>query len=367
MESNPSRINRLQKRLRQKKLDALLITEPCNRRYLSSYTAPDHGIGESAGLLLIPAHGSPYLLTDSRFSLQAEEETNGYTICIYKAGLTTLLKKILLKQEIKQLGFESHYMLHSMAGKLQDALNGIGVQCTATTDIVERMRLIKSEEEIKLLKTSVLRNEQVFNLIYNTIEPGMSEREIALAIELTMHELGAERPSFETIVAFGSNAARPHAVPTDRLLQTGDIVLIDMGLILNGYCSDMTRTFVAGKPDNTYLERLRLVRQAQLAGTTAIQAGATCREVDLAARRIIEEAGYGKYFGHALGHGVGLAVHEGPRLSARCRTKLRPGMVVTIEPGMYFPDWGGIRLENMVIVREKGAEILNENTTGLNL
>lgn len=140
-----------------------------------------------------------------------------------------------------------------------------------------------------------------------------------------------------------------------------------MGLVLDGYCSDMTRTFVAGKPNTTYVDRLRVVRRAQLAGTKAICAGATCREVDLAARRVIEESGYGEYFGHALGHGVGLAVHEEPRLSLRSRKKLRPGMIVTVEPGIYLPDWGGIRLENMVVVREDGAETLNEDRTGLDL
>jgi len=367
MHGAPSRISRLQKSLKRKKLDALLVTEPYNRRYLSGYTATDHGIGETAGVLLIPATGMPYLLTDSRFILQAEEEANGFTIELYPKGSAGLLKKLLPKLGVERLAFESHYMLHSTAGKLKKALAGVGVVCIATTELIERMRLIKTEDEIKLLKKSVLRNEQVFSLVYNTIEPGMSEREIALAIELTMHELGAEQPSFETIVAFGTNAAKPHAVPTDRLLQAGDLVLIDMGLVLDGYCSDMTRTFVAGKPNNTYIDRLRVVRRAQLAGTEAVCAGATCREVDRAARRVIEEAGYGDFFGHALGHGVGLAVHEDPRLSSRSRKKLKPGMIVTVEPGIYLPNWGGIRLENMVVVREDGAETLNEDTTGLDL
>ena len=361
------RIALLQKRLRGKKLGGLLVTEPCNRRYLSGYTAADHGIGESAGVLLVPAHGQPLLLTDSRFSLQAAEEANGFTIEWYRAGLGKLREILLPKLNIKRLGFESHYMLHAVWGKLTKRLDRVGVELVDCGTMVERMRLIKDEEEISRLKQSVLRNEQVFQLVYNTIEPGMSEREIALALELTMHELGAEGPSFETIVAFGTNAARPHAVPTDRILKPGDLVLIDMGLVLDGYCSDMTRTFVAGKPDDTYLERLRVVRRAQLAGTHAIRPGVTCREVDRAARRVIEEAGYGEYFGHALGHGVGMAVHEEPRLSSRSRRKLQPGMIVTVEPGIYLPEWGGIRLENMVVVREDGAETLNEDRTGLDI
>ncbi len=367
MHSNPTRITRLQKRLKRKKIDALLVTEPYNRRYLSGYTASDNGIAETAGVLLIPASGAPYLLTDSRFVLQAEEEAQGYTISLYPKGLSTLLKKLLPELGISSLGFESQYMLHATALKMQDNLAQIGVDFIACTELIERMRLVKTEEEIRLLKKSVLRNEQVFQLVYNTIEPGMTEREIALAIELTMHELGAERPSFETIVAFGTNAAKPHAVPTDRVLKTGDIVLVDMGLVLEGYCSDMTRTFVAGKPDATYVDRVRVVRRAQKEATDTIRAGVTCKEVDRTARRIIEEAGYGEYFGHALGHGVGLAVHENPRLSSRSRKQLKAGMIVTVEPGIYLPEWGGIRLENMVVVHEDGAETLNEDTTGLDL
>ena len=182
-----------------------------------------------------------------------------------------------------------------------------------------------------------------------------------------MREMGASGPSFATIVAFGTNAAKPHAVPGPRVLVPGETVLIDMGLVLDGYCADMTRTVVVGKPDPVFRERLRIVRRAQLAAIDVIRAGVTSREVDLAARRVIREAGYGAQFGHALGHGVGLEVHEEPRLSSRCRKKLCAGMVVTVEPGIYLPQWGGIRLENMVVVREGGCEVLNRDTTFLDL
>ncbi len=361
------RIHKLQKALRRRKLDAILITEPGNRRYLSGYTAADHSIEESSGLLLIPSQGTPYLLTDSRFSLQAEEEASVFAIELYAKGLFTLLKQILPRMGVKRLGFESHYFLHSSAAKLEKMTGSIDVELEPLTGVVERMRVIKTEDEIRLLKKSVLLNERVFQLVYSTIEPGMTEIEIALAMELTMRELGAEGASFDTIVAFGANAAKPHAVPTDRALKSGEIVLIDMGLVLNGYCSDMTRTFVAGKPGATYLERLRVVRKAQLAGINAIRAGAVCRDVDQAARRVIKDAGYGDFFGHGLGHGVGLAVHEEPRLGPRSRKKLQAGMIVTIEPGIYLPEWGGIRLENMAVVRDDGCEVLNEDVTGLDI
>lgn len=361
------RLGKLQASLRRRKLDAVLITEPGNRRYLSGYTATDHGIQESSGVLLIPAAGTPYLLTDSRFVLQAAEQAREFTVELYTKGLLPLLKQLLTGHGLRRLGFESHYSLHSTVAKMEKMAASADVELVATTDLVERMRVIKSADEIALLKKSVLLNERVFQLVYSTIEPGMTEIEIALALELTMRELGAEGASFETIVAFGTNAAKPHAVPTDQVLKSGDIVLVDMGLVLQGYCSDMTRTFVAGKPGKTYLERLRVVRKAQLAGIAAIRAGAVCREVDQAARTVIANAGYGDFFGHGLGHGVGLAVHEEPRLGPRSRKKLRAGMIVTIEPGIYLPEWGGIRLENMAVVRENGCEVLNEDMTGLDL
>ena len=361
------RIQKLQAALRRRKLDAILITEPQNRRYLSGYTAADHGIQESSGVLLIPVKGTPYLLTDSRFLLQANDEVKRFTVELYPKGLQTCLKQLLPGLGIRRLGFESHYVLHSSVAKMEKMADASDVDLVPTTGLVERMRVIKTEDEIRVLKKSVLLNERVFQLVYNSIDPGMTEIEIGLALELTMRELGAEGPSFDTIVAFGTNAAKPHAVPTERVLKSGDLVLIDMGMVLQGYCSDMTRTFVAGKPDKTYLERLRVVRKAQLAGINAIHAGAICRDVDGAAREVIVNAGYGNFFGHGLGHGVGLAVHEDPRLGPRSRKKLRAGMIVTIEPGIYLPEWGGIRLENMAVVREDGCEVLNEDSTGLDL
>ncbi|MCI5167360.1 MAG: aminopeptidase P family protein, partial [Candidatus Electrothrix sp. GM3_4] len=301
------------------------------------------------------------------FALQAEEEAQGFTVELYNKGLPALLKKLLPALNVRCLGFESHYFLHSSVGKLEEMTAKIKVELVPLLGLVERMRVIKTEEEIHLITKSVLLNEQVFQSVHKTLAPGMTEIEIALALEQTMRKMGAEQPSFDTIVAFGRNAAKPHAVPTNRILQNGEIVLIDMGLVLRGYCSDMTRTVVVGKPKKKFRQRLRVVRKAQLAGIKAIRAGALCREVDQAARKVITDAGYGDFFGHSLGHGVGLAVHEAPGLGSRNRKKLQAGMIVTVEPGIYLPEWGGIRLENMAVVREDGCEVLNEDTTGLDL
>ncbi|MDY0351808.1 MAG: Xaa-Pro peptidase family protein [Desulfobulbaceae bacterium] len=363
----PERLAKLQALLKRRNISVFLVTHPANRRYLSGYTAADHDIQESSGVLLIPARGTPYLLTDSRFTLQAEEEAAGFTVREYAAGLMALLRKLLPELGAARLGFESHYVLHATAGKLVGLAGKLGVELVPQTGLVERLRIVKSEVEIDKIRAAVRLNEEVFARVYPAIKPGMSETAAALALEAAMREMGAESPSFETIVAFGANAAKPHAVPSSATLNRGDLVLVDMGLVLDGYCSDMSRTFVAGRPDPVYTDRHRVVRRAQLAAMETIRAGITCREVDLAARRIIREAGYGDFFGHALGHGVGINVHEAPRLSSRSRGKLRAGMVVTVEPGIYLPGWGGIRLENMVVVRETGCEVLNRDATFLDL
>lgn len=357
----------VQASLKRRSLDAVLVSQPDNRRFLSGYTALDHGINESSGHLLIPAKGSPFLLTDSRFQLQAEQQAQGFQLSIYSKGLIENLRGLLPELGIKRLGFESHYMLVSTFERLQKIAEKLGVFLQPLADLVERQREVKSEEQIAIIEKSVRLNEQVFQQIHATLQPGASEIEVALEIEALMRKHGAERPSFETIVAFGDNAAKPHAVPTERRLREGEIVLIDMGLVYRGYCSDMTRTFVVGKSEQAFVERLRVVRKAQLAAIAVIRDGAVCQDVDAAARTVIKQAGYGDYFGHALGHGVGLAVHEQPRLSSRSRKKLRSGMIVTVEPGIYIPDWGGIRLENMVVVSDEGCRLLNRDTTGFDV
>jgi Xaa-Pro aminopeptidase len=233
--------------------------------------------------------------------------------------------------------------------------------------MVEKLRIVKSAEEIEKIRQAVSLNELVFQETYQKLIPGQTEREVAAVIESAMMSKGAEGATFPTIVAAGPNAAVPHAVPTDRPIKEGETVIIDMGLKLNGYCSDMTRTVVLGKPDKRIKEIIRLTRKAQRAALKTIRAGILAKEADRAARKIIADAGFGKYFGHGLGHGVGLAVHEPPSLNRLRRNKLQPGMVVTVEPGIYLPGWGGVRLENMVVVEEEGCTVLNQDTTFLDL
>jgi len=361
------RIAKVQRILRRKKLDALLVSQPENRRYLCGYSAPDHGIGESSGVMLVPAGGRVHLLTDFRFQLQAEAEAPDTTIILYPKGLLALLKELLPDLGIRSLGFESDYTLHSFACQLTEKCKDLGIATSPVSGLVEEMRIIKDDVELDKIRASVKLNEQVFQDIYTQDRRGKTEIDLAVAIETRMRTLGAQGPSFQTIVATGSRSALPHAVPGQVTVLENQPLMFDMGLILNGYCSDMTRTFSNGHADARYLEIHRLVRKAQQAGIQAIRDGATAQKVDRAARKVITDAGYGRFFGHALGHGVGLAVHEEPRLSRRNRKKLRSGMVVTVEPGIYIPDWGGVRLENMVVVREDGCEILNSDTTWLDI
>ena len=351
--------------VRRRNLDALLVTQPQNRRYLSGYAAGDTSINESSGVLLVPARGTPFLLTDSRYDLQAQAEAAGFAVRLYPRGLLALLETLLPRLGVKRLGFESHYFLHSSFGRLAKLAARLGVEPVPLVGLVEEIRARKSDEELAKIERSVLLNEAVFREVYRGMTPGMTERQGAHALENCMRQRGASGPSFETIVAGGPNGALPHAVPSDRPLGEGEPIIIDMGLILDGYCSDMTRTVALGTPAEQTVNLIRIVRKAQLAGMAAVRAGVAGREPDRAARAVIRAAGYGKHFGHGLGHGVGLAVHEAPSLNRRTRRQLVAGMVVTVEPGIYLPGWGGVRLENMVVVTAQGYRLLNQDSTWL--
>ena len=360
-------LDKIQAILRRRGADALLVTQPENRRYLSGYTATDLSIAESSGVLLVPGRGTPLLLTDSRYQLQAEKEAAGFEVVLVRNSLLAGLKRILRRHGVRRLIFESHYLLHATALRLLDLGQKQGIEMIPCSGIIEKLRIRKSREEIERIQRSVLLNESVFQEVYVNLKPGQTEREVALAIESIMMRQGADAPAFPTIVAAGPNAALPHAIPTDRVINPGETIIIDMGLKLDGYCSDMTRTVVLGAPDRKTVKIIRLVRQAQRAAIRTIEAGILARDADRAARALISAAGYGKNFGHGLGHGVGLAVHESPSLNRRRRNKLQPGMVVTVEPGIYLPGWGGVRLENMVVVEEKGCTVLNRDETFLDI
>lgn len=360
-------ISRLQHILSRRNIDAILISQPNNRRYLSGFTAVDHSISESSGFLLIPRRGTPFLLTDFRFQIQAEQDTTGFEILLYKRGVFSQLNHLLTKLAITSLAFETKYTLHSQYLSLARLAKTIDIRLVPLDGTIERLRQIKTEHELAAIQRSVTLNESVFQQVLPQIKPGLTESHVAQLLENTMRLSGAERPSFDTIVASGPNGALPHAVPGSRKLCLGEPIIIDMGLVLAGYCSDMTRTIVLGAADSHTVTLFRLVRQAQQAALAAIHPGVPGNHVDRAARSVITAAGYGSNFGHALGHGVGLAVHEAPSLNTRSKRLLRPGMVVTVEPGIYIKGWGGIRLENMVAITNSGHKTLNQDSTFLDL
>jgi Xaa-Pro aminopeptidase len=356
----------LKEKLRRKNIDVLLVAQPENRRYLSGYQAADHSAQESSGVLLIPARGRSVLLTDFRYQVQAEQQSD-LPVTLYRRGLLQLLQTLLGEYNTRTLGFESDYTLYSTSVKLAALAKRLHLNLTPCDNLVESMRIVKEAAELAVIRESVALNEQIFTDLFSSLSPEMSERQVARTIENMAFESGCDGISFAPIVAAGPSGAMPHAHPSASPIGRGRPITIDMGVRLNGYCSDMTRNFVLGDPDDTYLAVHRLVRKAQIAGIKAIREGVSVGQVDRAAREVIAKGGYGKYFGHALGHGVGLAVHEDPRLSGRSRRKLRRDMVVTVEPGIYLPGWGGVRLENMVIVREDHGEVINRDQTWLDI
>ncbi len=361
------RLAALRRALARRGFDGLLVAGYANRRYLSGFRARDMGLGESAGLLFIPRRGGPFLLTDSRYELAAGEEAPDFEVLIYRSGLLKILRPLLRDLGVRRFAFESAWLSHAAALRLIEGCAAEGVRAEAASGLVERLRRVKDESELAAIRRSVRLNEEVFAAFMERFEPGMTERAAARMIENLMIGMGAECPSFPTIVAAGENGAKPHAEPSERRIERGEPVVIDMGLVLGGYCSDMTRTVVLGRVNPEMREHIRLVRRAQKAAIAAVCAGVEACAVDRAARRIIRDAGHGDHFGHATGHGVGLDVHEAPSLNSRSHLRLRRNMVVTVEPGVYIPGRAGVRLENMVVVTEKGCEVLNRDTTFLDL
>lgn len=350
------RLKHIKARLRSLRQAAFLVFSPENRRYLSGFSAEDPNLTESAGALFIFSRGQ-ILLTDGRYKTQAEDEARDFDVVVYKRGLTEVLPDIVSKYHIKTIGYEPENTTCARMNALQKAMPHISF--VEFGGHVESMRSIKSPDEIAAIERSVRVMERVFDEIYGVIRPGMTEKEIAARIIAGLWRYG-DGPSFPPIVASGPNAALPHAHPTERELREGETVIIDMGAKVNGYCSDMTRTLFVGEPDSKLREIYRITREAQLAAQRGIRAGISGKKADSFARDVIKKAGYGDYFVHSLGHGVGLAVHESPSLSPRNLKQLRAGMVVTVEPGIYLPGQGGVRLENMVLVQGDGVKVLSQ-------
>ncbi|MGI9428620.1 MAG: M24 family metallopeptidase [Bythopirellula sp.] len=346
------RRDKIRARLRREKLDGLLITNPINVAYLTGFT------GEDSYLLMTPKQS--IVLSDERFTTQLQEECPDLELAIRGPGLKMLkcLAKTVTQTKVKKLGFEKSSLtvaLHSILTAELSKVNLIGAD-----GWVEQQRMIKDRDEIARTRVACDLARRAFEVVRATLMPDMTERQVAADLEYQARRFGGKCMSFPSIVAVGPRAALPHAQPTNQRLDSDAFLLIDWGVNEELYMSDLTRILVTAKISPKLRKIYNLVLKAQLAGIKAIRPGITCEAVDRAARNVIAKAGYGKNFGHGLGHGTGLEIHEAPRLASGQGTVLKPGMIVTVEPGIYLPGWGGVRIEDDVLVTRDGHEVLSK-------
>lgn len=346
------RIGKVKAFMEQEGLDAVLVTDRYNVRYFSMFT------GDEAYLYISAKSKRAVLMTDSRYTTWAESEVKGFEV--FQVDRNTpyeeKVRQLMEEENSTSLGFENTKMIYQDVLKFQEKTPEI--IWIPLNQKLDEFRQIKEPEELECLRKAEKIGDAAFSHIINQLTVGITELEVAWEIEQAMRKAGGEGCSFETIAVFGERTAMPHAVPGRRRLNMGDFVVMDFGCIYRGYCSDMTRTVVMGKASQQQKRMYETVLKAQLAALSFIRSGVKGSEVDEVARNIIADAGYGKFFGHGLGHSVGLFIHESPSLSPKDNTVLHKNMVETVEPGIYIPDEGGVRIEDLVIVTEKGCENL---------
>src|ERR1700756_3833386 len=335
--------------LASRKLDCLLVTHPANWYYLTGFT------GES-GALVVSQHGAT-LLTDGRFTVQAKEETRGVKIELQQGGLFPALGAVLRKKNHGRIGYDANQLTIAQWNTLRKALGSSGRGFEAN-GLVERLRTRKDEQELAIMRKAAILAGEVLEGVLKLIKPGVRESELGAEIEYQMKKRGASGASFETIVASGARGALPHARPTAKKLRKNELVVLDLGAILGHYCSDMTRTVYVGRAPKRFRGWYRAVQDAQAAGVAAVRAGVTCGEVDAAVREVLKKSGLDAYFVHSTGHGLGLEVHEEPRVAKGQTIRLEAGNVITIEPGVYVEGVGGIRIEDDVVVQAGRNEVL---------
>lgn len=349
--NHATRRNKLRRRAKKAGLDAVLVTNFTNVTYLTGFTGDDSH-------LLVTEGGDDIVLSDQRYTTQLEEECAGVELVIRGPGtsIVELVRQTVGKCRIGHLGFESASMTVAARSTLAKSLEGC--QLIETENWIEQQRVVKDRTEIALTRRAAQLARRAFEVVRAKLTPEMTELEVAAELEYQTRRFGGKGLAFPAIVAVGPRAALPHANPTQRRIGESDFTLIDWGANEGLYLSDLTRIVVAGKISPKLRKLYGVVLKAQLAGINAIRPGVTCESVDRAARSVIEKAGYGKRFGHGLGHGTGLEIHEAPRLAAGQSDILKPGMIITVEPGVYLPNWGGIRIEDDVLVTRSGHEVL---------
>jgi len=340
--------------LTEKEIDGILISQPENRLYLS-------GFDGSAGFLLITPQDT-ILATDFRYIEQAKRQAPGYEIFRITNDIAKWFPELVTSLKLKRLGFEAEHITFALYQRLSETLNKAQpqVELVSLGGLVESLRAIKEPEELELITRAVAIADNAFDYIEDKIHTGMSEKELAWEIEKFMREKGSETIPFEIIVASGPNSALPHAKPSLRKIQSREPVVIDIGTRCGGYSSDLSRTICPGTPDSTFNKVYATVLRAQIAAMDGIKEDMTGEQADRLARAVIEQAGYGEAFGHGLGHGIGLAPHELPRLGPGSAESLTSGMVFTIEPGIYLTGWGGVRIEDVVVMEDGKAKVISK-------
>jgi len=351
MTQTQHRLTEVRRVLEEKNLPALLVMQAENRRYLSGFT------GSAGALLITPTRA--ILATDFRYWAQSAQQAPDFTVYPAKGGLKDYLPGLIAEAGgPARIGFESNTVTVAQYQEMQQAAPQI--EWRGVNNLIENVRAVKDAGELALTQKTIDLAEEGLRYLLSLLQPGMTEKEAAWELEKYLRSQGADAMSFDTIVASGPNAALPHHHPTERIIQAGEPITIDWGVEIDGYHSDLTRTIVLGEPDAKFREIYGIVLQAQLNAIDHIKAGQTGKEADAFARDVIAAAGYGDNFGHGLGHGVGLAVHEQPRATYLVENGLLPAnAVLTVEPGIYLPGWGGVRIEDMILVKEDGNEVLS--------
>ncbi|NLN21586.1 MAG: aminopeptidase P family protein [Syntrophomonadaceae bacterium] len=340
--------------LKEQHLESLLVAKPENVLYISGFYG-----GE--GVLLITRQKA-YLFADSRYIEQARQEAPFCEFILVKKYFTEALGKVAETEGIQVMAFEKDHLSYQQWEQLRNSFSG---KLQPVSGLIEKLRLVKDESEIALLREAGAITASAFRYILGEVHPGQTELEIAGMLEFFMRRQGSGPLAFETIIASGKRGALPHGTASAKKVQRGELITMDLGATYHGYAGDLTRTICLGTVSDRQREIYELVREAQERGINTVRAGVRAEEVDAVVRGFFEQHGYAEYFMHSLGHGVGLAVHEAPRLARGEDTILEPGMVITIEPGLYIPDWGGVRIEDTVLVKEDGCEILTPVTKNL--
>ncbi len=332
-----------------KSFDALLITHLPNIRYLCGFTG-------SSGVLLINEK-TPILFTDGRYTAQARNQVETARVVISKGSALLAAAQVVQRRKLRRVGIESEHLTVSAHAGLRKALSA-HTRLLAVTGVVEKLRMIKDAEEVASIRAAVNLGAALLDTALNSIRPGVTEIDVAAELEFAARRAGADAMSFETIVASGARSAMPHGVASALPIPARGFVVLDFGVILHGYCSDMTRTVYVGKSSAGERRMYEAVREAQQAAIDAVRAGVASGQVDRAARSRLQNAGLARHFTHSTGHGVGLEIHEPPRIARGQRESLQAGMTITIEPGAYVADKGGVRVEDMVLVTDTGCEVL---------